>query len=187
VIFDERNDAFLFTLHPLLIYSSDDVFILQSSDLKRSVEYLCHDTGSSYVADQIFEDFKERLGRYITGEELSGTSDGEAIYESCLKMSLLDGAIEDDERLYLEELREQLDVPRSRAQELERIVFASFTRSSPEAIPPVAPTDPKNSQNSIGLIFEQQTKLLKQFGEEILRFREPSCRCAQPRICAGPS
>jgi DeoR/GlpR family transcriptional regulator of sugar metabolism len=180
VIFDERNGAFLFTLHPLLIYASDSVFILQACDLKHSVEYLCHDTGSSYLADHVFEDFKERLGPYVTGEEFSPSSDGEATYESCLKMSLLDGVIGNEERLYLDELREELGLSRSRAEELEKALTPNSPVNNQEVAPSVSPTDSPSAPNSIGLIVEQQTKLLKHFGEEILRYMSGRAFPEQP-------
>jgi len=195
VIFDERSDAFLFTLHPLIIYASDDVFILQSSDLKRSVEYLCHHTGTLYVADQIFEDFKVRLGHYVSGDEATDASDQETIYESCLKMSLLDGTIGNNERVYLEELRNQLALSEAQARELEMKVFANSQRNTSEHLASVVhndePQTSPNSQNSIGLIVEQQTKLLKQFGEQVLRFMSARVYPEQPmrldEVAAGLS
>jgi DeoR/GlpR family transcriptional regulator of sugar metabolism len=182
IVFDERNEAFLFTVHPLLIYSSDSVYILQSSDLKHDVEYLCHDTGALYVADQIFEDFKERLSAYITGEDAAAAPapDGEAIYESCLKVSLLDGRIEADERSYLEDLRERLSIPLARAGEIERRLLAGLPQSPPEHAQPDARGNPQPDDTSISFIVEQQNRLLMQFGEEILRFMSARPNPSQP-------
>jgi DeoR/GlpR family transcriptional regulator of sugar metabolism len=166
LVFDDRNDGFLFSLHPLVIYATDDVFILQSSDLKRSVEYLSHDTGATYIADQIFDDFKQHLGPYLGDFEPNDSTDKEGIYIGCLRMSLLDGVIEDDERRYLEEMREQLGLSISRARELEESIVSSSEvvreqRKSAEAPP---------GKSSLSVIVEQQNQLLQEFGSEVLRF-----------------
>lgn len=176
LVFDNRNDAFLFSLHPLVIYANEDVFILQLSDLKRSVEYLCHDTGATYVADQIFDDFKQQLGPYLGNVDPAESTDKEGLYIGCLKMSLLDGIIEDDERRYLEEMREQLGLSVHRARELEQSLLSSF-----QGVPERKVSEPSSTtKSSLSAIVEQQDTLLRELGAEILRFLSSRVSPSEP-------
>lgn len=168
LVFDDHNDVFLFSLHPLVIYASEDVFILQSSDLRRSVEYLSHHTGALYVADQVFDDFKQQLGPYLGEFSPNEAADNEGIYMGCLRMSLLDGVIEPDEREYLDKLAGQLGLSVERTQQLER----SINMRTEVLVAEPGSRDPTTAPaaSSLSQLMEQQNKLLSDFGAEVLRF-----------------
>jgi len=113
----------LFTLHPLVIYSSDEVFLLQNGDLKHNVDYLCHHTGEICSADRIYEDFKEKFNIFLSSETATNEVDSEQIYMNSVRMSLVDGKIVPEERMYLDELCTRLGISSGRAQELETLVY----------------------------------------------------------------
>jgi len=119
-----------FTLHPLVICSTDEVFMLQSSDLKHNIEYLCHHTGSIYTADRIFEDFKERFGSFFSEKIGPAEIDVEKIYIDAVRMSLVDGTIQEEERAFLDEMRSSLDISDIRAQEIETLIWQELNNKS---------------------------------------------------------
>ena len=114
------------SVHPLMIFFQDDVYILQSSDLKHNVDYICHHTGVFYSADRIYEDFKEKLGTFFGNQIIDQGIDREEIYSNAIRMSLLDGIIEQEERDALDNMRSQLELSELRARELEGIVFSKM-------------------------------------------------------------
>ncbi len=107
------------SLHPLVICAQGEVFLLQSSDLDRGVEYICHHTGQFYVADRLYEDFKDRFGSMLGGAVPGGGIDADEVYRTSVRISLVDGVVADEEREHLNELRVRLNLTEARAGELE--------------------------------------------------------------------
>ncbi len=124
------NEIPAFAIHPLIIYSMDEVFMLQSSDLKHNIEYLCHHTGNIYKADRIFEDFKERFGSFFTDKIGPAEIDVEKIYINAVRMSLVDGIIQEEERKFLDEMRGSLDISDVRSQEIEALIWQELNNKS---------------------------------------------------------
>ena len=110
----------LVSMHPLMIYSRSEVFLLHHSDLKNNVEHICHHSGEFYSADRIFEDFKDILGDLLesTNRE-SGKFDPYQVYEEAVRMSLIDGILSEQEQEYLLELRGQLGLSQEHAEAIE--------------------------------------------------------------------
>lgn len=108
------------SLHPLLILSKDEVYLLQSSDLRHNVEYICHHTGDVFSADRVYEDFKDTFGTYLLEKsDLPSGGDSEEVYATVLRLSLVDGVIEEEEKERLLEVARQLGIPERRAKEIE--------------------------------------------------------------------
>jgi hypothetical protein len=131
------------SLHPLIIYSQEDVFLLQNSNLKHNVEYLCHNSGALYSADRIYEDFKLTLGSFLLDDhEIADNSfEKEKIYLSALKMSLIDGVIEVEERDNLRQIARQLEISEARTKEIE-------SQYSPENLKEILVHEPRDSYES---------------------------------------
>jgi len=168
------------SLHPLVVYANEQAYILNSSDLKRTVEYLCHHSGGIYEADRIFEDFKDKFARFLgSGKAVAPDVDAEAVYESCLSMSLLDGFIADDERTYLRELAERLGLSPQRAQELERGAGSRMAPAEAGAddLGPAATT--ASASGSVGVL-ERHTRLLKSMGAAVLTYLADCQNPAEP-------
>lgn len=169
---DPASGAPVTKLHPLAIYANDEVFLLQRSDLNHSVDYLCHHTGASYSADHIYEDFKEQFAAFFTKPENRVELDADDIYLGCVRMSLLDGVIEDDERAYLEELRARVNLSVTRAEELENQVRREFKPAAKSEVRPPVALEPADT---LSRLVEQQGAILRQVGNEILDYI-----CRQP-------
>jgi DeoR/GlpR family transcriptional regulator of sugar metabolism len=176
LILDPDHGTPLLVLHPLVIYASDEVFILQHSDLRGSVGYLCHHTGNVYEADHTFEDFKERFGRFLGAEpDADGQIDAEAIYTNCLQVSLLDGHIAQEERAYLDDLARRLGISRLRTHELEQAVRPPqqhhITAPTPAATQtvPSFPAVSATENPSFSALVEQQSQLLRRLGQDVLQ------------------
>lgn len=109
------------SLHPLAIYSRDEVYLLHQSDLRSNVDYICHHSGEYYSADRIFEDFRAALGGFL-GETQVDTSrfSPEDVYRESVRMSLVDGVITAQEHTYLMETRLQLGLDAKTAEAIER-------------------------------------------------------------------
>lgn len=122
---DAGKDEPFVSLHPLAIYSRNEVFLLNRSDLHRNVDYICHHNGEIYSADRIFEDFQESIGRFLETKDLDVSSFKPAdVYRESVCMSLIDGVITADERQYLNEIKAQLDLSAETAESIEEAVLA---------------------------------------------------------------
>lgn len=121
------------SLHPMIICSKDDIYLLHSSDLRHNVEYICHHTGEIFTADRIYEDFKETFGSFLLDQaELQKTNEAEFIYETALKMSLVDGEYEEEEKVQLQELAKQLGLTETIIHEIEEKVSKALGREKIE-------------------------------------------------------
>jgi DeoR/GlpR family transcriptional regulator of sugar metabolism len=160
-------------IHPLAIYANDEVFLLQRSDLDHTVEYLCHHTGATYTADHIYEDFKDQFANVFDVTSVRQDLDTATVYEGCVRMSLLDGVIAQDERAYLDDLRSRLDLSERRAAEIEDAV-----RRELKIAAPIPVTEPKvESADNLLRLVEEQNTILRQIGSEILVY---ICRQQDP-------
>lgn len=168
------------SIHPLAVHVADDVYLLHSCDLQHTVSYLCHHTGAIYAADHIYEDFREQFARFLDSEGTS--SDGpnaDVAYESCVRISLVDGVIAAEERQYLEEFAARLGLSPERASAIENRLAASGEFPVAAATPPLPSgvsrgAGPPLSEgdrlpaSALTSLLEQQTELLKALGGEVL-------------------
>lgn len=136
MICSPESEKPVLSVHPLMIFSNDDVYLLHSSDLKHNVEYICHHSGAFYSADRIYEDFKEKLGAFFPGYAAETGIDSEGIYSNAVRISLLDGIIEEEERSSLDAMRHQLGLSDERAKKLEETVFIKLGILVDSAIEP---------------------------------------------------
>jgi DeoR/GlpR family transcriptional regulator of sugar metabolism len=187
------------SIHPLAIHVSDDVFLLHSCDLQHTVSYLCHHTGVIYAADHIYEDFREQFARFLdsNGTSASGTN-VEAMYESCVRISLIDGVIAAEERQYLDELALRLSLPSERAAAIESRLAASgeFPAANPAAVTPaITPVLGRETRSreprlqgaqtgALSNLLEQQTELLRALGQEVLGLLSRRPDPSQPMVLA---
>lgn len=108
------------SLHPLGIYTGQEVFLLHRSDLRRNVEYICHHLGQFYSADRIFEDFRETFGGVLgESEDSLQRFQPEDVYEESVRMALMDATLTLAEEQYLLELRNQLELTTEAANQIE--------------------------------------------------------------------
>ena len=122
---DAGKDTPFVSLHPLAIYSRNEVFLLNHSDLQRNVDYICHHNGEYYSADRIFEDFQETIGRFLETNDINVSQfQPMDVYREAVRMSLIDGVITDEEQEYLDEIKEQLDLSAECTESIEESVRA---------------------------------------------------------------
>src|SRR5205823_1590627 len=123
-------------------------------DLDKNVEYLCYHTGVVHHADHVFQDFKDKFARYLDDSTADSTVVGaEGVYRACLVTSLVDGAIGQEERIYLQSLVARLGISDTRASELEQTVRGEISQSVERA-----PSDAINISvtESITTVVERQ-------------------------------
>jgi len=109
----------LLSLHPLVIFANEDLYMLNHADPLQTVEYVCHHSGLTYTADRVFDDFREKMGAFFGHVLPESLIAKEQAYKAALMVSLLDGIIQDDERAVLDNLILQFGIPQARAQQLE--------------------------------------------------------------------
>lgn len=139
------KDTPFVSLHPLAIYSRSEVFLLNHSDLQRNVDYICHHNGEYYSADRIFEDFQDTIGRFLKTNDINVSCFQPLdVYREAVRMSLIDGIITDEERQYLNEIKDQLDLSADCTESIEQTVRAEFSDQMPAqqqaALAPLPPT-----------------------------------------------
>lgn len=131
----------LLSLHPLVIFANEELFLLQQADPRSSVEYVCHHSGKAYSADRVFEDFREKMGSFFGESTRSVALDKEQAYKAALRVSLIDGVVQEEERRLLDDLRQQFGISPERARELEEIAQRDVpapNAAAPSAAPAAA-------------------------------------------------
>lgn len=122
------SDEPAITMHPLLVYMQDKVYLLHRSNLRSNVDYICHHTGEFFTADRIYEDFLSTLGDFLgASTNLTGGLDPAEVYEETVRMSLIDGVISEEERTVLKEFRNRLDLSDGEAELIEERVRLSLS------------------------------------------------------------
>jgi|GEM_PF-5812619 len=160
------------SLHPLMIYAQEEVFLLQHSDMDHTVEYLCYHTGATYEADHIFEDFQRRFARFLTTPGMPSVVDIEAVYLNAVRMSLLDGHIAEEERKCLDDLAKHIKLSPEMAGRLELSVASEpeVTIVAEVHTSPYSPASMVTDASSLGTLLDQHSRLLRDLGRDILEF-----------------
>jgi len=122
------------SLHPLVIYAKDEVFLVHNIDIRQKVEFLCHHTGEIFSAERIYEDIKETLGQFVLGEEegMAEPIEAEGIFAEVVRLSLVDGVINEEESTRIKEIAEQLSISETRALEIQEKVIEELKQDITE-------------------------------------------------------
>lgn len=175
ILMNEAATAPLVSLHPLAVYVRDEVYLLQACDLGHTVSYLCHHTGDIHRADHLYEDFRDKCSAFMGEmEDKTQHSKADAVYESALRVSLVDGEIQAEERVYLEELASHVGVDAARAELLERKVreASQDLPCETETLPATLPSDASSavdvSGGSLALVLEKHDDVLRRLGRIVL-------------------
>lgn len=160
----EGEEKPMASLHPLAIYSNGEVYLLHHSDLKRSVDYVCHHTGEYYSADRIYDDFRDKLGTFLgSSQDAGGKFEAVDLYKESVRMSWVDGELSPDEQEYLVELRDQLGIADDIAESIESEVKKNMqeladskraeNRQAPGLVAGAAQVPKKNADGPTRLLF----------------------------------
>lgn len=198
---EEGQEKPIVSLHPLAIYSRNEVYLLHHSDLTRSVDYICHHSGQFYSADRIYEDFRDKLGAFFdSSPEASRGFEPVDLYKEAVKMSLIDGELSAQEHEYLLELRGQLGLQDSVADAIEERISSEMQIDMSVAQPVTTPasraskaapvTRPDSAEEPKRLLFFSYASVDDSFwGGLVARFSSAAYRreCVLSLVATDPA